>query len=220
MNVSRMPDPHFLTVSRTARYYTLGNAGTAREVWFVLHGYGQLAADFIRPFEALDDGARLFVAPEALSRFYLRSGIDQVGATWMTHEDRLHEIADYVRYLDAVYDAVFAACDRDAVTVRVLGFSQGTATASRWFTMGRARAERLILWAGAVAHDLDAGAFRARLTDDALILVVGTKDEYVSAKRLAEEEARLRTLALPYRLVTFDGPHRLDRETLRRVAKL
>jgi len=60
---------HRITVSRSARYFTLGRPD--REVWFVLHGYGQLAARFLRHFEPLDDGTRLMVAPEALSRFYL-----------------------------------------------------------------------------------------------------------------------------------------------------
>ena len=35
---------HHLEVSRTARYWVLGEGTAApREVWFVLHGYGQLA---------------------------------------------------------------------------------------------------------------------------------------------------------------------------------
>ena len=42
-----------------------------REVWFVLHGFGQLSPYFIRHFGVLADGTRLIVAPEALNRFYL-----------------------------------------------------------------------------------------------------------------------------------------------------
>ena len=43
------PHTHHLRVARTARYYTLGGGGLApRVVWFVLHGYGQLAGQFIR----------------------------------------------------------------------------------------------------------------------------------------------------------------------------
>ncbi len=64
--------PHSLVVPRTARYYTLGPThGFPRELWFVCHGYGQLAERFLRQFAPLDDGTRLIVAPEALSRFYL-----------------------------------------------------------------------------------------------------------------------------------------------------
>src|SRR5207245_2948078 len=62
--------PH-IRVARTAPYEVLGSEKTAREIWFVLHGYGQLASSFIRAFAPLDDGTRLIVAPEALNRFYL-----------------------------------------------------------------------------------------------------------------------------------------------------
>ncbi|GIV60526.1 esterase [Rhodocaloribacter litoris] len=210
-----MAATHVLTVPRTARYVTLGPP-QAGDVWFVLHGYGQLAADFIAAFAPVDDGTRLIVAPEGLSRFYVRRNPDRVGASWMTREDRTHEIADYVRYLDAVYDAVFAG--RPPGTVHLLGFSQGAATASRWFTMGRARLDRLILWAGPAAHDLDLHTLRARLGEAPLLLVVGTRDEYVDAERLASEENRLRSHNIPYRLLTFDGPHRIDRTTLLRLA--
>ena len=82
-----MQEHHFST-PRTARYYTLDPAEAVREVWFVLHGYGQLAGAFLRHFERLQDGARLFIAPEALSRYYL-PGHQRVGASWMTREDRL-----------------------------------------------------------------------------------------------------------------------------------
>ena len=45
-----------LSVTRSARYFTTGRA--EREVWFVLHGYGQLAARFLSHFESIDDGTR------------------------------------------------------------------------------------------------------------------------------------------------------------------
>src|SRR5258705_7905505 len=104
-----------MTVSRMARYFTIGRPD--REVWFVLHGYGQLAARFLSRFEPLDDGGRLIVAPEALSRFYLTedSAERRVGASWMTREDRLTEIEDYVQYLEAVYADVFPLVDPSLV---------------------------------------------------------------------------------------------------------
>ena len=104
---------HHLSVPRTARYHVLGAMSQGlREIWIVCHGYGQLAARFLSWFAPLDDGTRLIVAPEALSRFYLddRPGAihteSRVGATWMTREDREHEITDYVRYLDVLHDTL------------------------------------------------------------------------------------------------------------------
>lgn len=207
-----MQEHHFAT-RRTARYYTLDPADAVREVWFVMHGYGQLAGHFIRHFEAVQGRHRLVVAPEALSRFYL-PGHQRVGASWMTRADRLTEIDDYLAYLDALYDHLFNAVDRSRVTVQVLGFSQGAATASRWSTLGRVDADRLILWAGDLAHDIDLAVHAETLRRLNLTLVVGTDDEFVTPERLAELEALLIEHSIPYRLRPFNGPHRLDAETL------
>jgi predicted esterase len=201
---------HHITVERSARYVTLGpRDGTARELWFVLHGYGQLAADFINLFSSLDDGTRQIVAPEALNRFYL-VGVDSapasarpVGATWMTKEDRLGEINDYVSYLDAI-----AARERQPYGARsprivVLGFSQGAATASRWIVSGEIRPEHTILWGGFLPPDTDPGDERLRATS--LQIVLGTRDRFLSEDRFEEEERRLRAHALPYRSVRYEG---------------
>jgi predicted esterase len=201
-----------ITVSRSARYFTLGRPD--REVWFVLHGYGQLGARFLRHFEPIDDGTRLLVAPEGLSRFYLTDSPAErrVGATWMTREDRLAEIDDYVRYLDAVYEDVLRSVDRAQIKVTALGFSQGATTMCRWRTLGVSKIDRLIVWGGEVPPDVDLPR-AARLT-----LVYGSRDEYFTAKVVAATEARLREQQVPYDLVPFEGGHEVDAAVLRKVA--
>ena len=211
---------HHLSVARTARYYTLGEPG-AMEVWFVCHGYGQLAGRFLRRFEPIADGSRLVVAPEGLNRFYVGSGEhrDQpVGATWMTREDRLNEIADYVKYLDAVYADVFGG-KPTAARVRALGFSQGAATASRWVARGTARVDELVLWGGELPPDLDLGAAAERLKKVRVTLVAGTRDEYITPKILTGIERRLGEQAIPFRKQVFDGGHEIEPAALRQLAE-
>src|SRR5438034_9250029 len=127
---------------RAALYVSLGSSRGAGVVGFACHGYWQLASRFLEKLRVLDDGTRFIVAPEGLSRFYLIESPTErrVGASWMTREDRLHEIDDYVRYLDALYRTVASG----QATVTVLGFSQGTATACRWTALGTSRIDRLI----------------------------------------------------------------------------
>ncbi len=90
---------------------------------------------------ATDD--TLVVAPEAMNRFYLVTPTSApardrpVGATWMTREDRDSEIADYVEYLDALFDEVASDAANGGARVNVIGFSQGAATATRWVAHGR-----------------------------------------------------------------------------------
>lgn len=213
---------HHIPTTRTARYFTLGTLeDRGGQVWFVLHGYGQLATRFLKSFEPLDDGSRIIVAPEGLSRFYV-DGVapphQKVGASWMTREDRLTEIEDYVRYLDAVFADVFHRVERRGRRVCVLGFSQGTATACRWLALGSARADRLILWAGEVPPDLDLATARGRLAELDLTFVLGGRDEYITPKVVSREEERLRRADIPYRIVTFEGGHEIDGPTLQGLA--
>ncbi|HEX9611834.1 MAG TPA: dienelactone hydrolase family protein [Gemmatimonadales bacterium] len=208
---------HRLTVPRSARYFSLGKP--VREVWFVLHGYGQLAATFLAEFAALDDGARLVVAPEALSRYYVDHRNRKVGASWMTREDRLVEIEDYVRYLDAVYADVFRAVDRASVSAHVVGFSQGAATGSRWVAMGAARLDRLMLWGGEVPPDLplERPNERDRLARSRLTLVLGSRDEFITDKVVARDTERLAAAGVPHRVVRYDGGHGIDERVLRQL---
>ena len=219
---------HHIRVPRTARYAVLGPADSAaiREVWFVLHGYGQLAADFLRRFEVLDDGTRLIVAPEALNRFYLvdvssGSATERpVGATWMTREERAQEIGDYVAYLDAVLGEVGARfTGREWPGVTVLGFSQGTATAARWVSSGAVRPAHVVLWGGLLPPELELTAADHPLRRATLHFVVGSRDGFVTETRLGEEDARLRAAGLSWETRRYDGGHGLQRQTLLEVAR-
>ncbi|HXI21618.1 MAG TPA: hypothetical protein VNH46_11055, partial [Gemmatimonadales bacterium] len=144
-----MTEDH-LAVSRRARFFSLGPAPDAAVLWIALHGYGQLAARFLRELEPVADGRTLVVAPEALSRFYLETARDgrhgeRIGASWLTREDREAEIADTVGYLDALLRHLLAGrASRPAIGV--LGFSQGGAAAVRWVARGEVRPARLVLW--------------------------------------------------------------------------
>ncbi len=216
---------HDLTVTRSARYLTLGEPGpSVRQVWFVLHGYGQLAPFFIRHFKALDDGTRLIVAPEALNRFYVEqtswhgAGHARVGASWMTREERLSEIRDYVGYLDAVGARVLADLDRDAVRVVVLGFSQGVATAARWLAQGCIRADMAVLWAGPLPTELTPET-AAPLVSLRLVRVLGDEDEMAAPEVVAAEEARSRALGLSVETIRFKGGHQLDPDVLAALAR-
>lgn len=211
-----------MRIPRTARYWTEGDAGAARDVWVILHGYGQLAADFLRAAGPLAGAGRLVVAPEALSRFYSRaseggSHADAgVGASWMTREDRDHEIADYVSYLDALLSRVMAPLD-PAPRVHVLGFSQGVATAARWVAAGGVRPATLVLWGSLPPADLDQ-AGRTRFAGLDLRLVHGTNDRLVTPDALEATISRLRRDGAQVTVQSFEGGHRLDDGVLAALA--
>lgn len=213
---------HPITVPRTARYQQLGevSAGT-RQLWLVLHGYGQLAEYFIRHFAALhaaDPVGTVIVAPEGLSRFYLSGTSGRVGASWMTSADRLTEIADQHTYLTALVRPMLAVAPR--ADVIVLGFSQGTATASRWLahlasTEGW-RPRRLILWAGDFPTDtLPAPELLPSLPID---IVCGDQDAYTSHEQLKQQADTLAHAGALVSAFQFAGGHTLNTNVLRELA--
>ena len=112
-----------------ARYFKLGDISKAKQIWFVIHGYGQLAQYFIKKFESLIRKDICIIAPEGLSRFYLEDiptrvagGSNRVGATWMTKENREMDIENYINYLQSIYDLELNKINKAHVTL--LGFSQ------------------------------------------------------------------------------------------------
>ena len=210
---------HHLTVARSARYYQLGELrADTRRIWFVLHGYGQLAAYFLRHFEAIAqaDPHLIIIAPEGLSRFYLNGNGGRVGASWMTKVDRLAEIDDYVAYLNQLTAPVLANAPKADITV--LGFSQGAATAGRWLSRANFRPTRLILWAGAFPEDMDFRVATSLLRHLPVTLVVGEQDEYIGAAQVRAQLDFLRQLGVEAELIQFAGRHTLDAQVLHQLA--
>lgn len=236
-----MKTKHF-TIERQVRYATLGEPGEAvTEVWFVLHGYGQLAPRFLRYFRPLADGTRLLIAPEGLHRYYVKRETRRVGASWMTAEDRLTDIDDYVAYLDGLYAHVFessgvepaersaepesaersaelGSIERESVRVVGLGFSQGVHTLSRWIAFGQPRIDRAILWGATVPPDLDLDAHGDRLGDANLQLVVGEEDHFFTPEAVRAYHDRLDAHGVPFEAVPYPGGHALDIDLLKRLA--
>jgi predicted esterase len=212
-----------LSTLRTARCVVRGpeDATAVRELWVVLHGYAQLAAEVADGVGAIDDGTRLIVAPEGLSRFYDAPSVSshrdaRVGASWMTREDRLEEIADYLGWLQRAHEHFASSLGRE-VPLTVLGFSQGGAAAARWVASGRAPAARLILWGSTLAPELDLGP-STPLRRARTLFVLGSRDRFIKDEQVTAERARLDAAGFPYGFRTFDGGHRLDDDTLRQVA--
>ncbi|MGH7466975.1 MAG: alpha/beta hydrolase [Longimicrobiales bacterium] len=211
-----------ITVAKTARYYVLGEPGPGtRELWLCCHGYGQLASRFIQHFAPIASEQRVIVAAEALHRFYLdppdRPAPERrVGATWMTREDRAADMADYVRYLDTLVADLLRTVPGNAQLL-ALGFSQGTATVTRWAAATERQIARLILWGSGLPPDLDWSAVGAGLRRARVTLVAGAADAQMPSLRWAEQEKLLTSQKIAFERIDFDGGHHLDAATLLRL---
>lgn len=202
---------HALEVVRTARYHVLGTPGPdTRELEFALHGYGQLARLFLEGLRPRARPGRVLVAPEGLSRYYLRRGTGEVGASWMTKEERATEIGDTLRYLDRLAGEFAAlACARS-----LLGFSQGAAAAARWAVLGATEFTRVVLWGCPLPPDLALETHSARVRALHWTFAVGSGDTTVDPSAVARDVARVRALGAVVEHHVFAGGHELDREWL------
>ena len=213
-----------LRVPRTARFFQLGRAGAhTRSLWVACHGYGQLASAFAEALEPAVASDRVILVPEGLSRFYLddprkRHGPDApIGASWMTREDREHEIRDHVEYLDLLVAHGVREIGQD-VPVVALGFSQGVATVSRWAALGITSLQRLILWGGTLPLDLPADRGPDLFRGARVTLVSGRQDKLATPEAVDRDRDRLVAAAIPVDVLQHDGGHVVGSALLREIA--
>jgi predicted esterase len=199
-----------LRVTKTARIIQFGELNeTTIEVWIVLHGYAQLATEFIKPFECIATPNRVILAPEGLNRFYAKGFGGKPAATWMTAEERETEIKDYLEYLDQVYKQY--QLENFKGSIRLLGFSQGVATASRWLVATSFRIDDFIIYAGELASEL-INPVSPKLTQIPLTYITGNSDPMIAEEKVVEVKKWMQERNA--RIIVFNGGHHVVEEAL------
>jgi predicted esterase len=206
-----LPKENHIKVTRTARYYTLGELNNnTKRVWIVLHGHKMLAGNFIKTFAELADEGDYIIAPEALSRLYVKGDYGDVGANWMTKEDRESEISDYVNYLDELYEKEITPYKTQfSLEVYALGFSQGAATLSRWLSYGKVKVDKAIFWCGNLAHDVEyskSEQFKAA----SIYLVFADNDQYYPPDFYKTQIELLQKHGIEPQYHVFKGRHEIN----------
>jgi predicted esterase len=221
-----MSHEHHLTVQRTARYYTLGGTPLGQlneqttDIWFALHGFGQLGKYFIRRFDVVQTQQTLVVAPEGLSRLYLDGEYSKIGASWLTREDRDNEVSDYLAYLNQLWDTLLANRDPQTLRITLMGFSQGAATLCRWLQAGHIRADRVILWAGFFPNGIADVIDPAKLAPIDTTFVYGRQDEYIEQMPDPEGYMNRMVAEVPtLKIMPFEGKHTVEREVLQQFVR-
>jgi predicted esterase len=160
------------------------------------------------------------IAPEGLSRFYVNGLTGRVGASWMTKEDREDEIKDQCEYLNAVAMDAGIDLQNPKQKIVLLGFSQGTATTVRWLLNSGFKANALVLWAGSFPNDVNPAKVLNHVAEDGFHYVYGTKDEYLKDLDMNEKLAPLAEQGLKRHIWTFDGPHTMDKDMLKKISEV
>ncbi len=208
-------DQFELTFPFKARYYKLGNiTPSTTQCWFVLHGQGQLAQYFIKKFKQLESLGICVIAPEGMSRYYLNGYNGRVGANWMTKENRVMDIENYIQFLNTLYRSENIPTH---IQTTVLGFSQGAATASRWVMDGNVNFKKLILWGGIFPSDMDFEKGSDVFKNKEVCSVNGTNDPFIKDEHFSTMRNISERLNIDVHEIVFEGAHEIDEATLSKL---
>lgn len=208
-----------IVISQKARIISLGEESDSIEkIWIVLHGYGQLSRYFALKFESIAVNETLVIAPEGLNRFYLNGFSGRVGATWMTKEDRLTDIENNHNYLSTVFEQYRAGFPK--ARFGIIAFSQGAATAVRWFCHAQPKIQQLIVWSGSFPEDLNWFDDLQKLNKVPLTFVLGNKDEFINETKLREQSQFLKDKGMNFSVIRFEGGHDIELSALTKVNQL
>jgi predicted esterase len=187
------------------RFYLSENHSRNKKLLIALHGYGQLAQYFAKKFNQLPEDYALLV-PEGMHRFYLQGTSGRVGASWMTKEGRELDIEDNLNYLNQLLSHVMETHVFEEIYL--LGFSQGGATAARWYHQGPSRFQQFILWSSIFPPDIE----KPNQLEGNRHFVLGTDDPFYTTENQEKECAYFSELG--YHIHRFKGKHDIDSKTL------
>ncbi|MDG1347566.1 MAG: alpha/beta hydrolase [Crocinitomicaceae bacterium] len=205
-----MTNNTYLKTQKTARLTWVKSSDVhAKKLLIVLHGYGQLSTFFSRKFSKLQSNGYDILIPEGLHRFYLAGSAGRVGASWMTKEEREIDIQDNHAYLNEIIEMHGDAYEG----ISILGFSQGGATAARYYCENQDRFGFLILWASVFPPDIE--SLRTRLKGRNNYFVLGKQDEYFSTEK--QKEVLNLHEELEMNVISFDGGHDIQKDILESI---
>ncbi|MEP3387543.1 MAG: alpha/beta hydrolase [Reichenbachiella sp.] len=207
---------HHIGFNFTAPYYTLNElTDQTTDVWIACPGYGQLAKYFIRRFDVFDAKKHFVIALQGLSKFYLPDQ-KNVGASWMTKEDRETDMQNQRSYFDAVIEELFEGKSLSNYRIHLMGFSQGVSMISRMAAHAKIDFDTLVFWAGGFPPELKPADFVHVDSSAKLKVVIGSNDEfYALDKNYQPEVDKMKAaIGLNPEIIVFDGIHEVKREVL------
>ncbi|WBL21234.1 alpha/beta hydrolase [Zunongwangia sp. HRR-M8] len=188
---------------------------TTKNVWLVCHGIGYLSRYFIRFFNHLDPSENYIIAPQAQSKYYLKSDYRHVGASWLTKENTDADIENVLNYLDELFTEEKLA---KAPNLIVLGYSQGVSVATRFLARRQIKCDQLILHSGKVPAELNPEDFKF-LKDTKVTYLYGTEDEYLKKGIIKVEEERMKSLfPKNFEIIRYNGGHEFNTEIIKKLS--
>lgn len=219
-NHSVLTTKHFVSTTKSEVVVSYGNPHKARFLWIVLHGYGQLAEEFIEHFMHLQEDEHYLVVPNALHHFYLKGGSGKIGSSWMTAYNRELDIHDNNQYLQRVLDTFVIPHYTKDKKVIIFGFSQGAPTMIRFVASQKcSQITDIVLWGAVFPPDVDIQKNMHNLKDKNWYYVIGDNDEYISEQEKRQQIELLHNNGLNPTIIDYQGKHAIQKDALERLIK-
>ena len=202
---------HSFKASKTYRFFCIPSENSSKNLLVALHGYGQLAAFFIKKFNACSNDYTI-LAPEGPHRFYKNGYSGRVGASWMTKEAREDDIKDNINWLTEWLTDHLK--ENKYHKIILLGFSQGGATAARWYYNNPNQFDQLIIWASVFPPDISKP--KIKLPNNKLY-VVGKNDEFINDEMRLNEVKFYQNIGFDTHV--YDGNHDIDPFVIQQILK-
>ena len=213
-----MFNKHNISFEFSSSYITYNKlTDNTENIWIVFHGYGQLSRYFIRRFDVLDGDKNYIIAPQGLSKFYVDEDYNDVGASWLTKEDRGSDLLNQQKYLIKLMDELKLKIDFSKIKVNLFGFSQGVSALTRLLMNYNMKVNNIIIWAGWVPDEFF-NINKDVLKDTNLFFVVGNKDKYYNnpiIKGYLKKFKNILNKEIDY--FVFNGGHIVDRKVLKKI---
>ncbi|WP_350288722.1 esterase [uncultured Croceitalea sp.] len=204
-----------VTYTNTNSYETLNSlTNKTKNIWIIFHGIGFLSRYFLQFFKGLNPGENYIIAPQAPSKYYLNEEYKYVGASWLTKEDTQVELANVLRYVDAVLVTENLPEDKNII---VFGFSQGVSIATRWVATRKLLFHKLILYAGGLPSELTKEHFEFIDYNKSVVKIIyGDSDEFLTDERLKLQKIKSDELFQENaEILSFKGRHEIKPEILK-----
>lgn len=205
---------HKIEIKRTAHYYVQEPIEEVSSVLFVIHGYAQLAEEFLLGFEQLKNSSVLVIAPEAISKFYNKER--RAVTSWMTAHERLDEIHDHVRYLNELYTVVNERYPD--LPFSVLGFSQGVSTMFRWLKQTTFDIKSVFACSGTIPPELNHEDV-LHLKETEVYYYFGDRDRLLSPENARKQIEFLEKLGIKVTSKEYNGRHEISDITIKNLIR-
>ena len=208
---------HKVSFKSYASYITLNILSPkTKNIWIIFHGYGQLSKFFIRRFDILDKKENYIIAPQGLSKFYTDKHYQNVGASWLTREDKNIDFKSQLSYLNSVIAQISSKVKMNNYKINLFGFSQGVSTLCRLTQNIDFQIDNIIMWAGWIPSEFFNLSIESCKNSN-FIYVMGKKDKYFDLKLINEYKNEFIKKKYRFNYELFNGEHKVDRKVLKKI---